>query len=61
MLAMSEVSLPSLVERLAERQADLSKLEARALATRTAPSVLSLECRRLERDVRRAWTTSGAF
>jgi chromosome segregation ATPase len=49
-IAMAEVSLPSLVERLAERQAELSKLEAQVTAKRTAPSVLSLECRRLERD-----------
>jgi hypothetical protein len=48
---MAEVSLPSLVERLTDRQSELTKLEAQATAKRTAPSVLSLECRRLERDV----------
>jgi site-specific DNA recombinase len=50
-IAMANVSLPSLVERLSERQAELSKLEVQATAKRTAPSVLSLECRRLERDI----------
>jgi site-specific DNA recombinase len=47
-IAMADVSLPSLVERLSERQGELSKLEAEAIARRMAPS---LECRRLERDV----------
>ena len=50
-IAMADVSLPSLVERLAARQTELTKLEAQVVPKRTAPSVLSLECRRLERDV----------
>ena len=50
-IAMADVSLPSLVERLSERQAELSKLEAQALARRTAPSTRALAYRRIERHV----------
>jgi predicted RNase H-like nuclease (RuvC/YqgF family) len=50
-VALANVSIPALAEKLADSQAELSKLEARAAATRTAPAVLSLECRRLERDL----------
>jgi site-specific DNA recombinase len=45
------VSLPSLVDLLSARQAELTKLEARLAVTKAAPGVLDLECRRLERDV----------
>lgn len=52
-IAMAKgVSLPSLVERLADRQAELTKLESRLAITKVAPDVLSLECRRLEQEVR---------
>jgi hypothetical protein len=49
-VAMAKGSIPALVSELQRRQGQLNALEARLELLKTAPSVLSLEVRRLERE-----------
>jgi site-specific DNA recombinase len=49
-IAMAKGTIPALVSELQRRQGQLNALEARLGLLKTAPSVLSLEVRRLERE-----------
>jgi hypothetical protein len=50
---MAKRSIPALVTELERQQQQVAVLEARLAALRTAPSVFSLEVRRLERETLR--------
>lgn len=49
-IAMAKGTLPTLVEKLAARQAEATKLTARLEILKTAPDALATECKRLEDD-----------
>ncbi len=51
-IAVTCGSVDVLAKKLAERQEKLSSLEARLILLKSAPDVLALETRRLERDAR---------